>query len=166
MRTSTSPQGEISRLLGLVSGWWHGCVRDSTPPPYVPRSLEAVCPWYHWGMTAGGGAGDMRRRPLRHVSGSSRVPTSSPPGYNLSSLLNTTVLSLSLAFSNPVSLPLHIPVSLPQYPAAAVPAAFSLLYHSADASLGARHGRRHGFAIAAAVVVGMRPCSLLLPSGF
>src|SRR5271155_2315978 len=29
MRTSTSPQGEISRLPGLVSGRWHGCVRDN-----------------------------------------------------------------------------------------------------------------------------------------
>src|SRR5271169_765226 len=134
-RTGTGPQS---------SG--HGCVRDSTPPLMCrgPSRRWVYC----WGMAAAGGAGDMRRRPLRHVSGFSRVPTSFPPGHNLSSPLNTTVLSLSLAFLNPVSLPLRIPVSLPQYPAAAVPAAFSLRYHSADVGLGARHERRHGFAIA------------------
>src|SRR5271154_3004119 len=152
-RTGTGPQS---------SG--HGCVRDSTPPLMCrgPSRRWVYC----WGMAAAGGAGDMRRRSLQHVSGFSWVPTSFPPGHNLSSPLNTTVLSLSLAFLNPVSLPLRIPVSLPQYPAAAVPAAFSLRYHSADVGLGARHERRHGFAIAAVVLVGMQPYSLLLPSGF
>ena len=113
-----------------------------------------------------GVAGEMRRRPLRRVLGSSRVPTSFPPGYILSNPLNTTVLSPSLAFSNPVFLLLHIPALPVQFPAAAVSAVFSLRYRSVDVGLGARRGRRRGFAIVAVALVGTRPYLLQLSLGF
>ena len=91
---------------------------------------------------------------------------SSPPSCIPSNPLNTIVLSLSLASSNPVSPPLHIPMSLPQDLVVGVSTVSFLQCHLLDAGPRVRSGRHREFVIVAVVPAGMQPRFLPLSSGF